>query len=239
MVNRRRGSDRADLAGRAAIHAALAEPNRLRILDALTASDLAPGELARSLDLAPNLLAHHLDSLESVGLVRRVRSAGDRRRRYVTLTAQGVGFSAGTVRATPRRPLFVCTHNSARSQLAAALWRHHTGFAAPSAGTHPAERVHPGAIAAAARVGLDLTDARPRLLDGRPHGEIVTVCDRAHEELEPVAVTTWHWSLPDPADPNPEIDFDEVVTELARRIGHLTDLATTSEATDSVERGSP
>ena len=52
--------------------------------------------------------------------------------------------------------LFVCTHNSARSQLAAALWTATTGREALSAGTQPATRVHPGAVAAAARAGLVL-----------------------------------------------------------------------------------
>ena len=59
----------------------------------------------------------------------------------------------------------MCTHNSARSQLAAALWTQLTNQPADSAGTHPAARVHPGAVAAARRAGLDLTDARPKLLD--------------------------------------------------------------------------
>jgi ArsR family transcriptional regulator, arsenate/arsenite/antimonite-responsive transcriptional repressor / arsenate reductase (thioredoxin) len=94
--------------------------------------------------------------------------------------------------------LFVCSHNSARSQLAAALWTARTGGVATSAGTHPADRVHPGAVAAATRAGLDLSDAEPRMLDADEQADlVVTVCDQAHEELDPDP-GWWHWSLPDP-----------------------------------------
>ena len=95
--------------------------------------------------------------------------------------------------------LFVCTANSARSQLAAGLWTATTGAPAVSAGTHPAERVHPGAVAAARRAGLDLGDATPTSLHElrRRPPLTITVCDRAHEELDPEP--DWlHWSIPDP-----------------------------------------
>jgi ArsR family transcriptional regulator, arsenate/arsenite/antimonite-responsive transcriptional repressor / arsenate reductase (thioredoxin) len=112
----------------------------------------------------------------------------------------------------------VCTHNSARSQLAAALWRDRTGGQADSAGTHPAERVHPGAIAAARRVGLDISDARPRLLESsRDRGLVVTVCDRAHEELA-VEPSWWHWSVPDPVDSATDAAFDAALHDLDARI---------------------
>jgi protein-tyrosine-phosphatase len=94
--------------------------------------------------------------------------------------------------------LFVCSANSARSQLAAALWRARTGGDADSAGTEPADAVHPGAVAAALRAGLDLSGAQPRLLATDESADVViTVCDRAHEELAP-GPDWWHWSTPDP-----------------------------------------
>jgi protein-tyrosine-phosphatase len=113
----------------------------------------------------------------------------------------------------------VCTRNSARSQLAAALWEAVAGAPAGSAGTHPADRVHRGAVAAARRAGLDLSQARPRHL-----GEVrelppvvVTVCDRAHEELTPGP--TWlHWSVADPVPDGTRAAFDTTVAELRRRI---------------------
>jgi protein-tyrosine-phosphatase len=112
--------------------------------------------------------------------------------------------------------VFVCSHNSARSQLAAALWTARTGGVATSAGTHPADRVHPGAIAAASRAGLDLSRAEPRRFE--PDGTaVVTVCDQAHEELDPEP-GWWHWSLPDPVEDGRAAAFDAVITELDDRI---------------------
>ena len=118
--------------------------------------------------------------------------------------------------------LFVCSANSARSQLAAVVWEARTGSRAASAGTHPAERVHPEAVAAAARVGLDLSDARPRSLDemGSRPSFVVTVCDRAHEELDAPAAW-WHWSLPDPVEIGTAGAFDATVAELQTRIDVL------------------
>jgi protein-tyrosine-phosphatase len=191
----------------------------LAIVDELAVSDRAPIELRRLVGIESNLLAHHLDVLEGVGMIGRSRSSGDGRRRYVHLLPDSF---EGLV---PGRPvhvgpaLFVCTANSARSQLAAALWRELTGEAADSAGTHPAERVHPGAVAAAQRSGLDLAGAEPReLAAGGPVPDlIVTVCDRAHEELD--ADPSWlHWSIPDPVPDGTPAAFDRSVAELTSRI---------------------
>jgi protein-tyrosine-phosphatase len=214
------------LEGRAAVHAALGEQVRLAIVDELAVSDRSAGALAARLGVGSNLLAHHVDVLERAGLVERVVSSGDRRRRYVRLRRRaladaGVAVGPATVALPRGRALFVCTHNSARSQLAAALWRRRTGAGAASAGTHPAERVHPGAVAAAARAGLDLGSARPRVLaEGDLDAEVVvTVCDRAHEELAPGG--EWlHWSTPDPVGAGPEA-FDEALAELDDRITTL------------------
>ncbi|MEL6893483.1 MAG: ArsR family transcriptional regulator, partial [Actinomycetota bacterium] len=80
---------------------------------------------------------------------------------------------------------------------------------------------HPGAIAAARRIGLDLSEAVPQLLDtGMTADLVVTVCDRAHEELDP-APTWWHWSLADPVADGRSIAFDDVTVELERRISAL------------------
>ncbi|HLM65438.1 MAG TPA: helix-turn-helix domain-containing protein [Acidimicrobiales bacterium] len=219
----------ADIERRAAVHAALGEPARLAIVEALAVSDRAPSDLARRIGLAGNLLAHHIDVLQRVGLVERVMSAGDRRRRYVRLVHDAA--RAVTVPRPPRgaggRAVFICTHNSARSQVAAVLWRSHTGGLATSAGTHPADRVHPGAVAAARRAGLDLTGARPRALDASDLDAdvVVTVCDRAHEELD-VGEAWFHWSIPDPVPVGTRAAFDAALTELDDRItaiaGHDT-----------------
>jgi ArsR family transcriptional regulator, arsenate/arsenite/antimonite-responsive transcriptional repressor / arsenate reductase (thioredoxin) len=207
---------------RAQRHAALGDPTRLAIVDELVSSDRAPVELQHLTQIPSNLLAHHLDVLEQVGLITRSRSSGDGRRRYVHLHRDVLDGLRPGPRGRAGRALFVCTHNSARSQLAAALWKQLTNDPADSAGTHPAKRVHPGAVAAAHRAGLDLTDARPKLLDDvedRP-GLVVTVCDRAHEELDPDPA--WlHWSVADPVAAPSRKAFDATIAELRDRITHL------------------
>jgi protein-tyrosine-phosphatase/DNA-binding transcriptional ArsR family regulator len=210
------------LESRAARHAALGDPARLAIVDELALSDRAPVELRRLVGLESNLLAHHLDVLESVGMIHRSRSSGDGRRRYVHLWRDTLRDLSPGRKVVPGRALFVCTRNSARSQLAAALWRSLTGCPAESAGTHPTARVHPGAIAAAKRAGMDISGSTPRILDGvgKVPGIVVTVCDQAHEELAPA--DTWlHWSVPDPVTVASRAAFDATLAELRQRISVL------------------
>lgn len=217
------------LAARAKTHAALGDPVRLAIIDELTKSDRAPIELRRRLDLESNLLAHHLDVLEEVGLIERSRSSGDGRRRYVHLRQGTFDHLAPAPSVEVGPALFVCTANSARSQLAAALWERHTGQAATSAGTHPADAVNPLAVEAAERAGVSLAGAVPKTLDGLGPmpSLVVTVCDRAHEELAPD--DGWlHWSVPDPVPVGTAAVFDATVTELQRRIQGLAGLAVAS-----------
>lgn len=211
------------LATRVARHAALGDPARLAIVDALAASDRSPHELGHLTGLASNLLAHHLAVLEQAGLVTRTRSNADGRRRYVRLVHEA--FEALTPRPplSGRPALFVCTRNSARSQLAAALWRRLAGAPAESAGTHPADRVHPGAVAAARRARLSLGGSTPRRLAdvGRLPDLVVTVCDQAHEEL--ATGPGWlHWSVADPVEPGTARAFDQALDDLRRRIVTVT-----------------
>lgn len=207
---------------RAARHAALGDPVRLAIVDELALSDRSPIELRHLVAIESNLLAHHLDVLESVGMISRSRSTGDGRRRYVHLLFGDLLDLSPHRRRDPTEALFVCTRNSARSQLAASLWRSLTGHAASSAGTHPADRIHPGAFAAARRAGLDLGGAKPQTLDavGELPPLVVTVCDQAHEELAPDH--GWiHWSVPDPVTGASRAAFDATVAELRGRITRL------------------
>lgn len=209
------------------MHAALGDPARLAIVEELASTDRAPSALSARFGLPGNLLAHHLDVLERVGVIERVVSSGDRRRRYVRLRHHALTDLAGSFAPRRRgRALFVCTQNSARSQLAAVLWRHRTGDEATSAGTHPADRVHPGAVAAARRAGFDLAGAEPRGLrrDDLDVDVVVTVCDRAYEELAPPA-EWWHWSVPDPVAAGNRRAFDATLRDLDRRIAAVTDPA--------------
>jgi len=210
------------VATRSKLHGALADPTRLAIVDELSVSDRTPSELSERFGLAGNLLAHHLDVLTQVGLVERFVSAGDRRRRYVRLDRRPLSLLGLASVTAPSTVLFVCTHNSARSQLAAALWRDRVGTRATSAGTNPAEQIHPGAVAAGRRVGLDLSGARPHLLSENDlNVQVVTVCDRAHEELNPDDAW-WHWSIPDPVDIGTAAAFDAVIADIETRLSTLT-----------------
>ncbi len=217
-----------DLERRAQGHAALGDLTRLRIVDLLGAGDLSSTELGAALDVPSNLLAHHLGVLEGAGLLRRHRSEGDRRRTYLSLQA-GALPQPPRPAAVPsaRRLLFVCTANTARSHLAVALWRG-LGSSTPagSAGTHPGERIHRGARAAARRHHLDLPDVPPRLLsDTLTDGDLViTVCDRAHEEVGDLA---WaHWSIPDPVPTDTRAAFDSAHNALQTRIDDLSSRVT-------------
>jgi ArsR family transcriptional regulator, arsenate/arsenite/antimonite-responsive transcriptional repressor / arsenate reductase (thioredoxin) len=211
---------------RASVHAALGDPSRLAIIDLLAVSDRSPQDLQAAVGVPSNLLAHHLDVLEAAGLIERSRSSGDGRRRYVHLIHGRLSLLGPRVQGVAGPVLFVCTANSARSQLAAGLWTSTTGAAAFSAGTHPAERVHPGAVAAARRAGLDLGEATPISLDQirRRPPMTITVCDRAHEELHPGS--GWlHWSIPDPVPVGTAKAFDATVAELRQRIAIVTGAA--------------
>jgi protein-tyrosine-phosphatase len=206
---------------RVAKHAALADPSRLRIVDLLTLGDFSPTELQAELGMPSNLLSHHLRSLEDAGLAIRHRSEADRRRSYIRLAPGALeGLLPGAGRGA-RRVLFVCTRNSARSQLAAALWQQVSEIPSMSAGTHPADRIARGAIEVASRHGLDLPDTPPRTLEPLAgEGDLmVTVCDNAHEEL--AGLGDVHWSVPDPLRLGTEEAFEEAFSDIAGRINDL------------------
>ena len=208
---------------RAEWFAALGDPSRLAIVDELVASDRTPGELVQITGLSSPLLTHHLDILEAAGVVVRTVSHHDRRKRFLRLVPAGVPLA--TPAPFPTGPvLFVCTANSARSQLAAALWTELTGGAADSAGTEPAERVHPMAVRAADAFGVDIADNRPRQVRSGElrRSTVITVCDQAHDELA-VSSQRWHWSIPDPASDGTRRAFDAVVGELRTRIAPFVD----------------
>jgi len=110
-----------------------------------------------------------------------------------------------TATTAKTRVLFLCTHNSARSQMAEGLLRHLAGdhFDAHSAGTE-ATRLRPLAIRAMAELGIDIVGQESKTLDrylGAPFDAVITVCDQANEAC-PVffgAKERLHWSFPDPS----------------------------------------
>ena len=133
----------------------------------------------------------------------------------------------------PRRVLFVCTGNSARSQIAEALLNHKGAgrFAAESAGSRPAARVSPVAVEVLREVGIDWSGRTPRTVEGLENEAwdlVITVCDRAKQScplfLGSAAVA--HWGLPDPAealgdDAAKRQAFRETRRELERRLDQL------------------
>src|SRR5436305_2610555 len=188
------------LVARARVHAALAAPTRLAIVDALALGDASPGEVATALGLPTNLLAHHLSVLQEAGVIERSRSEGDRRRTYMRLRPDALTALTLIAVQPVARVVFVCTHNSARSQLAAVLWASHSSIPAASAGTDPAPRIHPRAVRVARRHGLALhATGTAHVRDVlRDDDLVIAVCDNAHEHLA-AHPGRLHWSVPDPA----------------------------------------
>jgi ArsR family transcriptional regulator, arsenate/arsenite/antimonite-responsive transcriptional repressor / arsenate reductase (thioredoxin) len=224
--------DPAALEARARVHAALGEPARLAIVDALTFGDASPGEIGRALGLPTNLVAHHVKVLHDAGVIVRTRSEGDRRRTYLRLVPEVLaGLAPPPLRPAPR-VVFVCTRNSARSQLAAALWTRRSDVPAASAGTRPAGRVHPRTVRTGRRHGMSLGEARTAHVADvtRPGDLIIAVCDHAHEQLSATFPRRMHWSVPDPAARDTDEAFEAAYTDIARRVDRLAPALTPAGA---------
>ncbi len=214
------------MSDRAAAHAALGDERRLLIVDQLALGDRTFAELGSVSDMPGNLLAHHLDVLDSAGLIERRVSEGDRRRRYISLNWEMLPL--GPVMGVPStgRVAFVCTHNSARSQFAAALWQQATGSEAFSAGNEPADYVHPKAVTVAGEYGLDISGALPGGYETLPRADLViSVCDRAKEAGTPSAPEHLHWSVPDPVAVGTMAAFRSAFSDIALRVEHLASRA--------------
>lgn len=214
------------LAKRTTIHAALADRHRLAIVDELAMSDRSPSQLGSLLAIGSNLLAHHLGVLQHAGVIERMTSGGDGRRRYLRLMPNALSvISEPLSTLVARHVLFVCTANSARSQLSAAVWNATHEVRASSAGTRPAEKVRREAVVAARRAGLDLRGARTRSIQSVTERAdlVVTVCDVAHEELRslPDDVQLLHWSIPDPARSGKREAFEEALRLITARVHSL------------------
>jgi protein-tyrosine-phosphatase/DNA-binding transcriptional ArsR family regulator len=230
-------------------------PLRWRLLVELAQSDRAVQELAGRLGETQNLVSYHLGKLRDGRLVRARRSAADRRDTYYTadlsrigalLSASGAALHPGlrrdafapagsTHEATkPTRVsvLFLCTGNSARSQMAEALVRARSRgtIDAHSAGSHP-RALHPNAIRVMRdQHGLDLSGACPKHLDVYANERfdwVISLCDRVREVCPEFMgqPETVHWSIPNPATEGPDDAtyprFRETAAELSVRIAFL------------------
>lgn len=212
-----------DLWSRARRHAALGDEKRLLVVDQLVLGDQTVAELADLSNMRGNLLAHHLDVLEDAGLITRRISEGDHRRRYVSLRWDQLPLPVEVPPIAIDKVAFVCTHNSARSQFASALWQRLTGSPASSAGAQPAPTVHPKAVKVAAEFDIDISGAKPASYSTLPPdiGLLISVCDRANEGDLPGAGGRLHWSIPDPVPVGTLDAFRSAFAEIAHRIEHL------------------
>lgn len=242
-------------------------PLRWRLLSELARSDRRVGELCELAGRPQSLVSYHLRRLRDGGLVSMRHSAADRRDRYYVLDLARCGelfSSAGAqlhpgLATTPRprvvrqgglrlaRVLFLCTGNSARSQIAEALCAHLSGGAvsAASAGSHP-KPLHPNAVRVMRERGIDLSERRSKHLSefaDQRFDRVISLCDRVREICpEP---PEWpgliHWSIPDPArEPGSDEEtlpaFERTASELSIRIGFLIEAieqtTTTQELTE-------
>jgi protein-tyrosine-phosphatase len=226
----------------------VADPQRWQLLAHLGRSDRRVGELAELLGKAPNLVSYHLGELRAAGLVTARRSSADGRDTYYRLEPArcGVLFDAARVALHPalarepvaparrathgRKPrvLFLCTGNSARSQIAEALLERHADHPAiaRSAGSAP-KPLHPDAVRVMAERGIDISRRRSKHLDRFVHSRfdrVITLCDRVREVCPefPGSPLTAHWSMPDPStEPDGPAAFERTADEIETRVGLL------------------
>lgn len=206
---------------RARAFAALGDTSRLAIVESLLAGDASPSELSRVLAIPGNLLAHHLDVLQQAGVVVRRRSSGDGRRSYVHVVRDAIPSITQLAVPPPTRIVFVCTHNSARSVIAEALWARESTIPVASAGTDPARDFHPRTLALANRCDLVFPGAKPQHIHDviTPEDLVISVCDQVFEEMP--TRPTLHWSVADP--PDSESGFTATHDDILTRINALVE----------------
>ena len=209
---------------RAKVLNALGDPIRLGAIDLLSLQDLSPDALAESLGVPANLLAHHLKVLESASVIYRSRSQNDKRRTYVHLVPGALaGLLPDLGQMNVPRVVFVCTHNSARSILAEALWREQSEVPSASAGTQPAECINPRAERVAARAGRVVKGSKPQSIAEvlRSDDLVISVCDSVNEELHSLPNNHLHWSICDPARIGTDAAFRTAMADIRERVTHL------------------
>jgi len=234
---------------------------RWRLLTELARSDLRVGELTTRIGQPQNAVSYHLGRLRAGGLVSVRRSSADQRDSYYhveltrcgdLLAATGVALHPGLAthrapagrrrRAARIRVLFLCTGNSARSQIAEALLTDAAGDSvdAVSAGSHP-KALHPNTVRVMREYGVDITGRRVKHLDEfsrRRFDYVITLCDKVRESCPEFGDhARWiHWSTPDPAAAGrSEQDVHDALgratADIDTRIRHLLPiLAQTPEA---------
>jgi protein-tyrosine-phosphatase/DNA-binding HxlR family transcriptional regulator len=235
-------------------------PIRWSVLTRLARSDYRVQELGAGLHLPQNLVSYHLGQLRTEKLVTERKSSADERSVYYSLDLErfralylqageqlhpalantvevpGEETQPGETSPAPLRVLFLCTHNSARSQMAEVLLRQLSQgrIEAFSAGSYPAAGVHPLAVRAMEHLGIEMRQAGPKHFDrfrDQHFDAIVTVCDRVREACPvfPDDPERIHWSFPDPAEVEGSEDeqyraFEQTAVQLVTRIRFLVTL---------------
>lgn len=220
----------------------LANDVRWGVLKTLASGDHQVNELVALLQQPMNLVSYHLKKMREEALVTTRRSEADGRDVYYSLDLTrlrqlfleagqalhpAIGQSLPTLdpaRLLPQRVLFVCTHNSARSQMAEGLLRHLSQgrLEVASAGSHPTA-IHPDAIDTMAQMGIDIRSQQPRSIDAfinQPFDTIITVCDKAREVCPtfPGGGQHFHWGLPDPVALTDDAARAEAFAQTAQRL---------------------
>ena len=202
-------------------------PVRWRLLSELARSDQRVHELTAVVGGTQNAVSYHLGRLRAGGLVSTHRSSADRRDSYYQvelarcgqlLAAAAQALQPGLLPGFPPAPgtrqrrssaavrvLFLCTGNSARSQIAEALLQQAAGdwVQVRSAGSHPKD-LHPDAVRVMREYGIDLGGRRSKHLSEfstERFDYLITLCDRVREICPefPGGPEPLHWSIPDPA----------------------------------------
>jgi ArsR family transcriptional regulator, arsenate/arsenite/antimonite-responsive transcriptional repressor / arsenate reductase (thioredoxin) len=220
----------------------LANEVRWGVLKSLANGDHQVNELVTLLQQPMNLVSYHLKKMREESLVTTRRSEADGRDIYYTLDLtrlRELFLEAGQAlhpamsvtlapfdptRLLPLRILFICTHNSARSQMAEGLLRHlsHGRLHVVSGGSQPT-RVHPDAIAVMTQLGIDIRGQEARSITAfieQPFDYVITVCDRAREICPtfPGGGQQIHWGFPDPVAIVEESARLEAFAQTARRL---------------------
>jgi ArsR family transcriptional regulator, arsenate/arsenite/antimonite-responsive transcriptional repressor / arsenate reductase (thioredoxin) len=242
-------------------------PLRWRLMSELARSDRRVGELCELAGRRQSLVSYHLRQLRDGGLVSMRRSAADRRDSYYVLdlarcgqllSNAGVALHPGLA-PTPRprarrervsalaRVLFLCTGNSARSQIAEALAAELSAGTvnAASAGSHP-KPLHPNATRVMLERGIDISGRRSKHLGefaGERFDYVISLCDRVREVCPefPGGPQLIHWSIPDPArEPGTDEEtlpaFEHTAGELAARVGFLLEAIESTTNREATER---
>ena len=220
----------------------LANEVRWGALKALATSDRQVGELVELLEQPMNLVSYHLKKMRDEALVTTRRSEADGRDIYYSLdltrlreryleAGQALHPTLGyalpgfdPLRLLPQRILFICTHNSARSQMAEGLLRHLSRgrLQVVSAGSQPT-RVHPEAVQTLAHMGIDISTQRSRPFEdfiSQSFDYVITVCDKAREICPtfPGSGEQLHWGLPDPVATPDDTARDAAFAWTAQRL---------------------